>query len=68
MMGPKVSDASGVVGDGEGDLEQAVVDEDDIGKEGKRREVSEGAKNQVQSPRSAPPGLPSALPGAVALT
>lgn len=31
MMGSRMSEASGVVGEGEGDLEQAVVDEDDIG-------------------------------------
>ena len=31
MMGSMMSEASGVVGEGEGDLEQAVVDEDDIG-------------------------------------
>ena len=31
IMGSTMSVASGVVGDGEGDLEHAVVDEDDIG-------------------------------------
>lgn len=40
MMGPRLSDASGVAGDdGEGDREHAVVEEDDMGNQEGEREV-----------------------------
>lgn len=58
MIGSTISEASGVVGVGEGDLEHAVVDEDDIGaverSNERRRKVSVGAQ-----PRSRPRPLRS---------
>ena len=42
MMGSRITDASGGVGEGEGDLEQAVVEEDDI--ERKKTRETEGRR------------------------
>ena len=44
-MGSRMSEASGVVGEGEGDLEQAVVDEDDI-RAVEREDESEGRRER----------------------
>ena len=44
-MGSTMSVASGVVGDGEGDLEHAVVDEDDI-RAVEREDESEGRRER----------------------
>ena len=44
-----MSKASGVVGDGEGDLEHAVVDEDDIGIENGDGGKTEVSTDEVQT-------------------